>query len=153
MKLQYKILIGSIVIVIFLFSIFFALSSKKQVNIPVAAPISGPTITVPAKGGDMQVSDFTKNPQAVFGDTTVIAQNGNYSIVYFSVDQSFLITILAEPFNQNRTLAEQELLKHLGIAELDACKLTVSLGVPANVSEALAGKNYGLSFCPNGKPF
>jgi hypothetical protein len=155
MKLIYKILIGIVIIGIFLISIFLALSSKKQVASPIAAPpISGPTLTVPAKGGSLPVSDFTKHPTSrVLGDTTVIKQNDNYSIVYFSVDQSFLITILAEPVQANREAAEQEFLNNLQISQADACKLTVSLAVPAGVSEALAGQNYGLSFCPNGQVF
>ena len=153
MKLRYKILIAVVVIGIFLFSVFLAVSSKKQTPNPAQQPISGPIITVPAKGGSLPVSDFTKHPQQVLGDTTVIHQDQNYSIVYFSSDQSFLITILAEPAQQNRDLAEQALLTNLQISQSDACKLKVALTVPAGVSESLAGRDWGLSFCPAGLAF
>ncbi|MDR3642100.1 MAG: hypothetical protein P4L74_00540 [Candidatus Doudnabacteria bacterium] len=153
MKPIYKILIGVIVGGIFLFSIYLAVTSQKQVASPATVPITGPTLTVPAKGGSLPVSDFTKHPQEVLGATTVIKQNDNYSIVYFPVDQSFLITILAQPVQQNRDAAEQLLLSQLQVSEADACKLAVSLTVPAGVSEQLAGVDYGLSFCPNGKAF
>lgn len=153
MKLRYKVLIFVAIAGIFLFSVYLALSSRKQVPNPAAVPISGPTLTVPAKGGSLPVSDFTKHPQQVLGDTTVIQQSDNFGIVYFSKDQSFLITILAQPVQQNRDAAEQALLKQLQISQADACKLTVALTVPADVDQALAGNDYGLSFCPAGKPF
>ncbi len=155
MKKSYKFLIAIIIIGLFAYSLYFALTSKKQVAAPVVtSQISGPTLTVPTQNGSStQVSDITKNPQAVLGDTDVIDQNSGYSIVYFSKDQSFLITILSEPAQENRDAAEQELLTKLQVSQSTACDLKVALTVPADVDEALSGQDWGLSFCPIGQTF
>lgn len=153
MKKSYFIaIIIFIVIALFAYSLIVALSSKKQVS--VNSQPSGPTLNVPIQsGGTIPVSDFTKNPQQVLPDTTVIQQDNNFSIVYFTKDQAFLITILSEPAQASRILAEQEFLDKLGISQIDACKLTVSLTVPAWVNANLASQDWGLSFCPNGQAF
>lgn len=136
-----------------LYCLFLALTQNHPAENPNSKTSSSNTLTVPAQGGSEQVSDFTKNPARVAGDTTVIAENENYSIVYFTTDQSFLITILAEPVQASRDAAEQELLAKLNIQQSDACRLKIALTVPAGVDEQLAGKDYGLSFCPSGQPF
>ena len=151
MKASYKILLIVAVAAIFLYCVFLAVSSRKQV---VPSSQSNNTLSIPAQGGGtLKVQDVTKNPAQVLGDTDVVEQNSNYTINYFTKDQSFLITILAQPIQANRDAAEQELLNELGISAADACKITVVLTVPAFVDETHAGQDYGLSFCPNGKAF
>ena len=138
---------------LFLYSIFLALTQKHPSGSRAVQNPAANTLTVPAQGGTQQVFDFTKSPARVDGDTTVIAENNNYSIVYFTADQSFLITILSDPAQAGRIAAEQELLVKLNVTQDEACKLKVALTVPAGVDEQLAGKDYGLSFCPSGQPF
>jgi hypothetical protein len=154
MKTRYKILIGVVIAGIFFYSIYLALFSKNHASAPPATSSAVPTLSVPAQGGgEVQVNDFTKSPQQTLGDTLVIEQDNDYSIVYFTKDQSFLISILSTPVQEVRIMAEQELLSKLKIQEADACKLNVVLTVPAGVDENLAGRNYGLSFCPSGQAF
>lgn len=154
MKKSYiKYFIFVVLAVIFFYSLYLALSSKKTTG-PAGPSPSGPVLTVPAQnGGSVQVNDFTQTPARVVGDTTVIAETADYGIVYFTQDKSFLITIRSLPAEASRAEAETELLSKLGIGQTDACKLTVALTVPAGVSEPLSGQDYGLSFCPSGKPF
>lgn len=153
MKTKYKILIFIAIVLLFLFSLFIALGSKKQESTEPGQTTSQ-SLSVPTNGGgSIIVNDITKSSQAILGDTDVIEQNENFSIVYFTKDQSFLITILGSPAQQYRNAAEQELLNKLQIQETDACKLNVSLTVPASVNQSLAGQDYGLSFCPAGKAF
>lgn len=152
MKKSYiKFFIITAIILLFLYLIYSALTQKSS---PASPDTSTNTLILPAQNqGTVQVKDFTKSPQQVLEGTDVIIQNDNYSIVYFTKDKSLLITILAEPLEQNRYEAEQEMLSKLNITQGDACKLTVALTVPAGVSASLAGENFGLSFCQNGKPF
>lgn len=77
----------------------------------------------------------------------------DYSIVYFEDKTTFVVTIYKRPLSDTRLLAEQDLLKKLGLSEKEACNLNVNLGTIASVDENLSGKNFGLSFCPNGISF
>ncbi len=151
MKKSYiKFIVIAVVTLLFFYSIYLA-SSQKQT--PATLPTATSTLSIPVSGGNVQIKDVTKFPQLATGDTSVIEQNENFSIVYFSSDKSFIITILSQPLEQNRQLAEEEFLNKLQIQQTDACKLKVSLTVPASVNSQLAGQDYGLSFCPNGKIF
>jgi hypothetical protein len=105
-------------------------------------------------GGTLFVNDFLKSPKTTIdeeGDAT-LKDDPNYTILYYKMDQSVFIGLLGGNLPQVRSDAEKELLNILGITEQDACQLKVSTTVPASVSEKAAGKDYGLSFCPSGKP-
>ncbi|MDE2311529.1 MAG: hypothetical protein KGJ93_00360 [Patescibacteria group bacterium] len=132
------------------YCIYLVVGQKSE---PVQPAPAANMLNVPAQGGSIPVQDFTKHPVAALNGTDVIAQNNDYSIVYFTKEQSFLITILSQPAAAVRQAAEQELLRQLQIREADACRLNVSLTVPAAVDANLAGKDYGLSFCPSGLSF
>lgn len=77
----------------------------------------------------------------------------DYSIVYFEDKTTFVITIYKQPLSDTRLVAERDLLKKLNLSEKEACNLNVDLGTIASVDENLSGKNFGLSFCPNGASF
>ncbi len=77
----------------------------------------------------------------------------DYSIVYFEDKTTFVITIYKRPLSDTRIKAEQDLLQKIGISEKEACNLNVNLGTIASVDENMSGKNFGLSFCPNGISF
>lgn len=76
-----------------------------------------------------------------------------YSIVFFEDRTAFTIVINARPLSETRARAERALLEKLGITEKEACRLNVDLGVIASVDLDMSGRNFGLSFCPNGLPF
>lgn len=71
-----------------------------------------------------------------------------YSIQYNALDQSFTISLLAEPLGEVRRKAGADLLRALEISQYDACRLRYQVLTPASVNEAYAGRNLGLSFCP-----
>lgn len=149
--IKYFIIVA--VVLLFLYSIFLALNQKQSVTSGNGSNTSN-SLSLPAQdGSSVPVKDFTKDPQQVLEGTDVIIQNDNYSIVYFTKDKSLLVTILSEPVQANRAMAEQEVISRLNVSKEDVCKLTIALTVPAGVNAGLAGQNYGLSFCSNGKPF
>lgn len=76
-----------------------------------------------------------------------------YSIIFFEDKTAFTIIINARPLSETRTKAERALLEKLGITKEEACHLNVDLGVIASVDIDMSGRNFGLSFCPNGIPF
>lgn len=80
------------------------------------------------------------------GDSALVKTN-NYELIYFPKNNSFLISILASPFERNRQLAEAELLRRLNISKEDACKLIIVTTTPAFVNANEAGQNFKLSFC------
>jgi hypothetical protein len=81
-------------------------------------------------------------------------ENSDYYMAYYPQDQSFVITILNPDIKNARYKAERDLLEALGIEDdSTACQLNVSITVPYNVNADASGQEYGLSFCPNGKPF
>jgi hypothetical protein len=139
-----------LVAVLLIFSVIMALNSKQnsQSNIP-----SSQALDIPTSKGDVKVKDFTKDPVEQTPDTTAIAETPDYQIAFFPKDSSFAIVLQSVPAQAARDKAEQALLDKLGIGIGEACKLQVSLTVPFGVVQNLAGKNYGLSFCPNGLPF
>lgn len=144
----YQILLGFVILVLFFYSLSFievgSLNNKNNI-INKGENSDGLAIQIPA--GKIMVKNFTKEAVKQGEDTLLLRQNENFSILYFKTDQSFLIVLNSEPLKQNGALAEQELLKFLNIYEIEACTLKVSLTVPAEVNNKIAGKNYGLSFC------
>jgi len=77
----------------------------------------------------------------------LISQSENYNIEYFPKFNSFLIVIKAYPFEENRKLAEQELIDKLGINKKDACRLSVNITTTQKINPEFSGRNYPLSFC------
>lgn len=148
-----KFIIIAGVILLFLFCVIAALdySQKKTVESQPAAPSAVINIATPK--GQVQINDVTKNPIQQVQDTVVVDRKSNFNIVYITSDKAFLITLESQPLQPARDAAEQAFLSDLQISKGDACKLTVSLSVPYDVGPDLSGKNFGLSFCPNGIPF
>jgi len=77
----------------------------------------------------------------------LFSQNGDYQIIYFAKEERFLISIIGSPFDQKRTLAEQNFLKTLAVSEEEACKLQTIITTPSFANPGQSGINYKLSFC------
>jgi len=77
----------------------------------------------------------------------------NYNSGDEQKNESFYLVIENSDVQSARDMLEKDFLEVLGISEKEACKLKITLSVPFGVNEDLAGENYGLSFCPNGKKF
>lgn len=73
---------------------------------------------------------------------------GEYTILYYSQDHSFVIGLLDEPLGRIRREAERALMDALGLTEEQMCMLNYTIGTTAYVSEAYGGTNLGFSFCP-----
>lgn len=115
--------------------------------------------TLDLKGNNVTVRtlDFTKDSTIESDSRGTYALAGGmrpnplttpYSTVYSTASQSFVVTLLQEPLGFNRSTAEQELQKQLGIDQSSMCQLNYYVGVPASVNERYAGVNLGFSFCP-----
>ena len=110
-------------------------------------------------GGSVSVYNFYDDPgTSDIGDDNYVLYNTNddslslgYQIVYFSMDQSFVISLTESPWRDLRPQAEQAFLRALNISQSDACNLKVSVTIPYNVDPEYAGEDLGLSFCPNAK--
>ena len=99
--------------------------------------------------GPINVQDYTQHPVQVTNDAIVIEQTNDYQILNFKADNSFLITLLAEPIGQSRTTAENAFLKDLNITQTQACELNVSVKTTEAVDPVYSGHELGMSFCPN----
>jgi len=112
-------------------------------------------ITTP-KGERIEINNPNSIAEKKLDDKDIILKTANdYQILYYNYNEgpSFLVSILSFDIENARRLGEETLLSTLGISKEQACKLSVSLTVPKNVSEKASGYNYGLSFCSNGKHF
>lgn len=84
--------------------------------------------------------------------TTSIAKEDAYHIVYYDMDSSVFITLNKKPLVETRKQAEQAFLQKFGLQKAEACRITVVLNTTKYVDPLAAGRDYGLSFCPDGKP-
>lgn len=111
------------------------------------------TMTITTPDGTVQTNNLYRDPvENLPQNGVVFNQNPTYIASFFSQDEGFLITLLDPDLEKARATAESDFLKKLNITKDQACKLKIELNVPAFVSQSAAGTNYGLSFCPNGKP-
>jgi len=113
------------------------------------------------KGEDgriIAVRDFTdsavedKNNRGVMylagEDEEGFVEETPYVISFFSEDQSFTVSLFAQPINAIRRRAESDLLNQLGLSEGEACFLRYVVLVPFDIDKNYAGRNLGFSFCP-----
>lgn len=164
-----NVIIGLILLVILVIGVTLIFNSNNQV------PTQSPTTTSPIQEEIISVTDRPLQPvspappipstetiesQGVTiespylneyernrrGDTTFV-ENINYSIIYFAVDDQFLISITGAPFETYRKQAENDLLTELNVTQDQACTLDVVISTPGYVNPNEAGQNYSLSWC------
>lgn len=121
---------------------------------PEQAPPDSDKITIKTEKGDVSINNIQKNPvqKIAFDDSVVFGKTNDYEMSYYPPDQGFIITLQNSDLTTARTAAEKDFIDALGITEEQSCLLKVTLNVPFDVSQVASGRNYGLSFCPNGKP-
>jgi hypothetical protein len=112
-------------------------------------------MTIPTKNGNVSTKNIYKSlPSSSTQNGVTMRDNSNYHMAFYPTPQpGFVITIMNPSIQKTRDTAEKDFLEILDIPQEDACKLSVSLAVPFTINEAASGIDYGLSFCPNGKPF
>jgi len=174
MEERKKIILGSLIVAVLVLSIvcgiIFFRSAKNQQPAPSqpsnqnagGLPSEGyyiPTssdkdIHIQTPAGEVVINNIYKDAINTYSDGGVSFKNNNdYYIAYYPQDQGFIITIENQDIQTARQKAEADFVQTLGITQQQACQLRVSLGVPVSINEQASGGNYGLSFCPNGKPF
>lgn len=128
-------------------------------NPPATSTLSTPqgsTFVIQTKNGGVEVRNFYLDGPEIEGSNVILRDNPEYHIEYVRTNSQFLVALLSYTLEQARiarTKAENDLVGLLGITKAKACDLDVTLTIPASYNENLAGKNYGLSFCPSGIRF
>lgn len=144
MKNLNKLIAGILIILIFfgVIGILVFLKNGGGLN-------TGNTKIINTPQGSITVKDYTQHPIATTTDAIIIEQNSQFQILNYKVDNSFLITLLAEPIKKARIDAENAFIKDLNISQNQACALKVSVGVPNAVNSNYSGQELGMDFCPN----
>lgn len=135
---------------------------KKTVTVSsgfIIPPENAEKMTIISKspGGteSLDVNNIYKDPVVTLSNGIVDFKSTNdYLMEFQPAGELFLITIQnSEDIYGARTRAENDFLNSLGIIQEKACGLNISLAIPFRVNEKNAGREFGLSFCPDGKPF
>jgi hypothetical protein len=115
---------------------------------------SSSKMTIPTKdAGQIETNNIYIHPAGNLSNNGVgFISNDDYFMAFYPNDKSFTITIQSINLEEARRRAEAAFLQALGITQDQACRLNVSLYVPDFVSSKNSGQDFGLSFCPNGKP-
>ena len=108
--------------------------------------------TIRTPEGPVSVLDFRGHFVEIIGDTIFLEENNRFSIGFLKSANSFGIVLSGRPISVVRKEAEDKFLRDLGISEKDACKLKVSVRVPASVGVDDDDRSVGLSFCPSSIP-
>lgn len=145
--------------------LFFSTVRKGEERIsPFPPEIPSPAIILPAVIitiypadrviiSGVTVKNFFKTAEEItsYGDV-VIVNKPEYRILYQANFNQFLVNILSSPFEGVKAQAEKEFLRILDVTAPQACSLNVILATPRFANPDEAGKEYGLSFCPDAVP-
>jgi len=125
--------------------------SGQEITIAQAYPnaATGTTLSIGTSQGTVHVNNFYNFGSGVTdGGVIIIKATSTYWFTYDPLTSEFWIAISGTPFNTLQLVAEQDFLATLGVSEADACKLSVSEGVPYSPGNSLDGQSFPLSFCP-----
>jgi hypothetical protein len=165
-KLSKTILLAGAILIIglIIFLLFKYFGRQAQPQTP-ETPTTFSTFPVPP-ASDEKMSVKTTDGETVFLNNVyrqpvenlfqngvIFKENSDYSMAFYPQDQSFIVTLLNSDIKTARNNAERDLLAALEIDEQVSCQLKVSVTVPYGVNADASGQEYGLSFCPGGKPF
>jgi hypothetical protein len=168
MKKYFYIMVAIfLILIVVIITVLYINRKKSSETTPPQTPTQVPNLpspeelkaqgktTVPTieQGAPAVIKDPYKDASKVVSGNAEMRNTEYYDIVYIGDQKSFVITIKNSNLNDSRNKAEQAFLDSLGVSKNEACKLTVVLAVSPGANRDVAGRNYGLSFCPNGKPF
>ena len=107
-----------------------------------------------ASGEEIAVRDFRNDEfvEAVGDDIyilrdTAASATASFAIVYTTNDSAFTISLRKEPLGETRVLAEEALMRYLGVTRDRLCDLLIFVGVARDVNEFYAGQELGVSNC------
>ncbi len=171
MQKIFLIIFGTVVALIFFGAILFLLrqgngqtnDTQPDTNFPLSTTTpyefnddavtvqlrSGSTIEVRDFLHDQGVQEWGGTETYMIGSSETLEGSPLYQIFYFTPDRTIGISLLGEPLEQARLTAEEELLRRLGVEKADVCDLSVRVSTPGFVNPDFAGRELGLSFCPN----
>lgn len=142
------LIVVSFVTLLFLF--YLRTTSKAPVPPPTTPTPTRPLLNLPTektiKSSGVEINNPFLSPKKVTAQGDVLFENTpTYHIAYLAQFDEFLITILLEPFEENRQQAESQFLTKLGITKKEACSLKVTISPPKKENELTP--KYKLSFC------
>ncbi len=157
----FKILIIIAICFLLIFIVLIFVRKNSGETPKEVTPIPSPTISFPTPFptpsfpqtpeitiSGVEVKNFYQNAEEYSKQGDVqFSSIPQYNLVYLSKFNEFLVSILSSPFEDTRVIAEKDFIEKLGITELEACKLTVTVTTPKSVNPEFAGKKYRLSFC------
>lgn len=168
-KLFFGILVLFGLVLIFQVFVFFKKNKQSSsvdseqpvptvtVKIEKELAISGKVFRMPKKeGGFLELKNPLENNKYLLGDNAALIEEATeYNIEFQNNAEGalFYLSIKDRDIQRARDLAEKALLDYLEISKEQACQINVVVGVIPSVNERAAGSDYGLSFCPDGKPF
>lgn len=111
------------------------------------------TFFIKTPSGNVEVDNFLKDITPATNFLFYIESTPDYTIQYDALDESFTISVHGFSLPETRKEAEIKLLQILDTTPTNMCKLNIFVFVPGSVEPTLAGKDFNLSFCPDGIPF
>ncbi len=111
------------------------------------------TIELPVFEGMLTVRDFTRSPRATTssdGSYVALTPPGDdsFEVIYIKSDNSFVVSLFAEPLGEVRKRATEFIMSEFGINESDVCTLIAEVTLPRGVSSFYDGKSLGFPGCP-----
>jgi hypothetical protein len=77
----------------------------------------------------------------------LFADTEEFQLLYFAKEDEYLISILSNPFDEIRPVAEEAFLSALQINKATACALKVYVSSPVWINPNQSGQIFPLSFC------
>ncbi len=165
------IVILAVIVILIAIASYFYVNKRAAQQLQEPSQLAQPIVSIPPSNfsmpsksedkmtlttsqGDIETNNLYKNPVANLSNNGVAFKESlDYQMNFYPQDEGFIISILNPDIQKARNVAEADFLAALGITKDQACQLKVTLGVPYSVNPQASGRNYGLSFCPNGIPF
>lgn len=134
-KLNPKLIIVSVLLAVSAVSVVYLLHLSRPQQKPSFSATPSPSPFKPY---------FPSKYQKVIAED----EKSFYQISYFSLSNSYLISIVGSPFDQYRKEAEKAFINQLNFSPAELCKLNVTIATSYITNPKESEKNYKLSFCP-----
>src|SRR4030065_1525134 len=139
-----RLIIGVAIFIIITIWIAGIIISKKEKSLregtqtPVPSPTAIP-FTSPESANlnidGVEVNNFYKDAILTGEDGyALFDKTPKYKIAYIPVDKSFLISIIDNPFEEDRRGAEIAFLQKIGVSKEDACLLKVNIATNIRIN-------------------
>ena len=149
-----RVIIITAAIVVFISMIATFVLNKREEEVPVVTDKSANTkidiearhVKITSTKGEVEVSNFYKDPVAEYQGSAVIEETRDYQISFVLKENRFYINLYNSGFESVIPTAEAALLEKLDIEVVDACKLDVVVRTDPVLIPG-ASETRSLSFC------